>query len=365
MTGWVPGCFSPAGGLFILIGYLASSLVSDFWQLVILYGVVATIGETTISSFTATASLAPWFPGSRGRVLGLADAGNPLGQGIFTPLTQLLVSAFGWRSAFRIIGPAFFLIVAPANFLFQRRPPLQPNPSGETASGPLGASQATQPAGESEAQVPKVPAARATTGQIKDPVRSATLWCLVSARFLASMGTHLTTIHMVAFFVAAGYSELQAASTIGAVGLLSLAGRPIAGALSDYIGRELVYTVGLAMQVSAIVLVLLSGDGHRLWPMVLFVGLSGLSDGISGLIVGAKAADVFSPRRLGAAMGLVHGGRGLGIMAGPILGGLLFDLKGDYVVAFTVAVCLVLLAMFFMWAARFTVPTTAAWLSAE
>ncbi|MCI0896192.1 MAG: MFS transporter, partial [Chloroflexi bacterium] len=92
-----PRLLFPAGALFILIGYLASSLVSDFWQLIILYGVVATIGETTISSFTATASLAPWFPRNRGRVLGLADAGNPLGQGIFTPLTQLLISAFGWR----------------------------------------------------------------------------------------------------------------------------------------------------------------------------------------------------------------------------------------------------------------------------
>ena len=205
---------------------------------------------------------------------------------------------------------------------------------------------------------------RETSGQIREPLRSATLWCLVSARCLAAMGTNLTTINMMAFFVAAGYSELQAAYTIGAVGLLSLAGRPIAGAISDGLGREVVYTVGLGMQVSAIVLILLSGDGQRLWPMALFVGLSGLSDGISGLMVGAKAADVFPARSLGSVMGLVHGGRGLGIMAGPILGGLLFDLKGDYVAAFTVAVSLVLLAVLFMWAARFTVPATAARLAA-
>ena len=51
-------------------------------------------------------------------------------------------------------------------------------------------------------------------------------------------------------------------------------------------------------------------------------------------------------------------------MAGPILGGLLFDLKGDYVAAFTVAVSLVLVAVLLMWAARFTVPATAARLSA-
>jgi MFS family permease len=159
---------------------------------------------------------------------------------------------------------------------------------------------------------------------------------------------------MVAFFVTSGYSELQAASTIGAVGLLSLAGRPIGGAISDYLGRELVYTVGLGMQITAVVVVLVLGDGQSLWPIVLFIGLSGLSDGISGIAVAAKAADLFPAATLGSAMGLVQAGRGVGIMVGPVLGGLLFDLQGDYVVAFSLAVTLVVVAIGFMWATRLT-----------
>lgn len=185
-------------------------------------------------------------------------------------------------------------------------------------------------------------------------LRSAPLWCLVLARSLAAIGTQLTNVHMVAFFVVAGYSHLQAASTIGAVGLLSLAGRPITGALSDYLGRELVYTVGLGMHVTAIVVLLVLGDGHSFWPIVLFIGLSGLSDGISGIAVAAKAADLFPSNNLGSVMGLVQAGRGIGIMVGPILGGLLFDLQGDYMVAFSTAVGVALVASGFMWAARFT-----------
>ncbi len=65
-------------------------------------------------------------------------------------------------------------------------------------------------------------------------------------------------------------------------------------------------------------------------------------------------ADLFPSSTLGSVMGIVQSGRGLGIMAGPVLGGLLFDLKGDYSFAFSLAVFLSLAAIGFMWAARFT-----------
>jgi MFS family permease len=83
--------------------------------------------------------------------------------------------------------------------------------------------------------------------------------------------------------------------------------------------------------------------------LLLFVGLSGLSDGIGGLVVGAKAADLFPATSLGMVMGLVQMGRGLGMMAGPLIGGVLFDRQGDYQMAFLLAVALVAMAIGCMW----------------
>ena len=340
----------PLGGLLILLGYLLSSVATDFWQLFIFYGVLAALGETIVSSFTATATLAPWFPRSRGRALGLADAGNPLGQAIFAPLSQALIVGIGWRGAFRVIGPAFFLLVAPANYLLQRAAspgpgPRDPSETEESQPGP-GPSAATADRRRRAGR----------TGQpgLRPVLRSVPLWCLVAARTFAALGNQLTTLHMVAFFVASGYTPFQAASTIGAVGLVSLAARPITGALSDYLGREIIYTAGLSMQVAGVLTVLVLGGGGNFWPLALFVGLMGLSDGIAGLVLGAKAADLFPTATLGTVMGIVQSGRGLGIMAGPVLGGLLFDLKGDYSLAFSLSIFLSLAAISFMWAARFT-----------
>ena len=66
------------------------------------------------------------------------------------------------------------------------------------------------------------------------------------------MGNHLTHVHLMAFFIAAGYNSLLAASAIGAVGLVGMAGRPVSGALSDRLGREVVYTLGSGMQIGGI-----------------------------------------------------------------------------------------------------------------
>jgi predicted MFS family arabinose efflux permease len=53
-------------------------------------------------------------------------------------------------------------------------------------------------------------------------------------------------------------------------------------------------------------------------------------------------------------MGLVQMGRGLGIMVGPLLGGLLFDLQGHYGAAHLLEVALVCVAISCMWGVRLT-----------
>jgi MFS family permease len=341
---WGPRVLFPLGGLLIFLGWGASSSVTDLWQLLLLYSVVATLGENSISSFTATANLLPWFPRTRGRVLGLVDVGNPLGAVLFLPLAQWLISTLGWRATFRILGLVFFLLIVPANFCLQRRPPRRPGRVAGQASP--GADPPAPPGGTGTAVV--------APARMRQILRRPPVWCLVLARLFAALGTHLTSVHLVAFFVAAGYDPLLAASAIAGVGLVSVVGRPLSGALSDVLGREVMYTAGLGIHISAILLVLTLGDGQRLWPILLFVGLSGLSDGIGGLVVGAKAGDLFPATHLGLVLGLVQMGRGLGLMVGPLLGGLLFDLQGTYRLAFIFAVALVAVAIGCMWGARWT-----------
>ncbi len=365
---WGARILFPLAGLCILLGWMASSFVSDLWQMFIFYGIFAGIGHTAISSFSMTATLAPWFPQARGRMLGLADSGNPIGQAIFAPLAAALTAALGWRGAFRIFGVIFAILIALPNGLLQRRAPpaaaaavavAAPTATPTTAepAHPAGSTDAVHP--EPQRPTPTTtstlatrPATRRRPPRLGRVVRDPTMWLLVLTRITGSTGTQMIRVHLVTFFVLAGYGEQTAANTLGAVGVVSLFARPLVGLSTDRWGRESVYTVGMSIAAGAVLLVLWLGDGASYWPLFLYAALAGTTDGISGLIVGAKAADLFPQESLGAVMGFVEMGRGAAIFLGPILAGLLFDLQGDYVQAFILSAGLTLASICAAWAAH-------------
>ena len=343
---WGARILLPLAGLFILFGWVASSYATDLWQMFILYGIFAGIGHTGISSFSMTATLAPWFPQTRGRMLGLADTGNPIGAAIFAPLAGYLTGEVGWRGAYRIFGIVFAVLIALPNGLLQRRAPDSLSQSAPEAAAPS-AVEATPP--DTPVQRPS----RRSAPALSNSVRDLTMWLLVLTRITGSVGVQLIRVHLVSFFVLAGYSAQSAANTIGAVGLVSLFARPLVGMATDRWGRESVYTVGMSIAAASVLFVLYFGDGTSFWPLAVYVLFAGLTDGISGLIVGAKAADLFPAESLGTVMGFVEMGRGSAIFLGPIIGGIMFDLQGDYVQAFILSAALTFTSVCAMWAADF------------
>ena len=339
-----PRIMFPLAGLLLLIGWIASSFVTDLWQLFLLYSVIEAIGQTSISSFSNTAVLAPWFPETTGRALGLADSGNPTGQLIFTPLASVLVASIGWRASYQIFGIIFFLLVTPTNFLFQKP---------HRTIGLPQSSQLTEDAKITEYVMPiekdthNVSPSRPLP--MMDILRVRSVWMLVVTRVLGCVGNQMIRLHLIAFFLLAGYSPLQSGSVIGIAGFLNIVGRPITGAMSDRLGRELGYTITMGLYILSILFVLLFGDDGRLWPLILYIVLAGLSEGVSGLVVGAKATDIIPYSTLGSVMGLVDVGRGVGIAVGPILGGLLFDTTGNYTIAFTISIILTFVSIISIW----------------
>ncbi|MBH39497.1 MAG: hypothetical protein CL788_04800 [Chloroflexi bacterium] len=342
-----PRYLFPIAGVIILLGFLASSMVSNIWQLFIFYSVLATLGHTTIGAFSATAVLAPWFPRNKGVILGIADSGNPAGQAIFTPLSQLIITNYGWRSGFQVLGVLFFLLTAPLNLLFQRRPP---NPNVDEENG----------FSEDIVATPEdsVPDMSVNGGQGIKVTREPAVWFLLISRATGTISHQMTNLHIISFFIFAGYGGIQAATALGIAGLFGIGARPVFGILSDRIGREIIFSVAMGMTFMSILVVLLFTEGANLWALILFVALTGLSDGLNGLLLGAKAADIYPSNVLGSVSGMVDVGRGIGWATGGILTGFMFDQYGDYNLAYSVAAVLVLLSIASAWVVRFVEPKT-------
>ena len=338
-----PKYMFPLAGIVILLGWWACSMVNHMWQLFIFYSLISALGHISIGSFTTTAVLAPWFPKSKGVMLGIADSGNATGQAITPPLLQLAITHYGWRAGFRIFGILFFLIAAPLNFLLQKRAPdaVQKFPSPENTL-----EENTESSIDTRSQLGDISDDAYKFNALKEPA----VWMLLVSRATASISNQMTSLHIIAFFVMAGYGEMQSAAAIGAAGLFGIGARPVFGILSDKIGREIVFTIAMGMTFMAVLVILLFTEGASLWALIIFVALTGLSDGLSGLLLGAKAADIYPSNVLGSVMGVVHVGRTMGTAVGGILTGLLFDMNGNYDLAYWIAAVLALLSIVAAWA---------------
>ena len=350
-----PRYMFPIAGTVILFGWWASSFASHTWQLFIFYSLIATLGHTTISSFSGTAVLAPWFPKSKGVMLGLADSGNPAGQAVITPLAQYIITNFGLRAGFQVVGFVFFLMTAPLNLLLQREPPYL-DPGTNIMDSPRPNTSYDSPS----EMVPEVNSDDSVSlsespGEF-NAMNEPTVWLLLISRSAASVSHQMTHLHILAFFVLAGYGEMQAAGALGLAGLIGIVARPGFGIMSDRIGRETVFTIAMGMTFLAIVVVILFTGGANFWALMLFVVLSGLSDGLSGLILGAKAADIYRPDVLGRVMGMVDVGRGIGWAIGGIFTGMMFDVYGDYTLAYWIASSIALLSIAAVWGIKLVQP---------
>jgi len=292
------------GALLAALGLATASLVQSLPALFFTYGIVAGLGLAALGSPPNMVVAAQWFPGGRGRAIALADLGTALGAFLLVPLTQLLILTIGWRGALLVLSALLLVLVVPAN-AFQRVPPATPDS-------------------------PRLPAAR---GSLREATRAPAFRWLVLLRFVSGIGFHLVNVHVIAFAVGTGIPALRAAAALGAVSLVSLAGRMTVGWLADRIGREITLTLSYGSALVGLgFLFLLHATGRPGW-LTLFVLAYGLAQGSGGIVSSAKAADLFAGPRFGTVFGWIALASGPGEAVGAWGGGAIFDLTGSYLAA--------------------------------
>jgi MFS transporter, OFA family, oxalate/formate antiporter len=248
-----------------------------------------------------------WYPQARGRAIAVVDLGTAVGAFAFVPLGQALVSALGWRATLLAWAAALVLVVVPLN-AFQRLPDL-----------------------------PAVRIAAVSPGSGTTLVTAVGLpafWWLAAMRFFGSCAFPVMNVHMVAYAIGHGVAPATAATALGAVSLVSLAGRLTTGVLCDRIGRApaltLTYTLA-ALGVGCLAVLGLTGAS---WWLVPYVALYGMAQGSSGIVASARAVDLFAGASFGAIWGWITLAVGPGEALGVWLGGRSFDVWGSYLPAF-------------------------------
>jgi MFS family permease len=115
-----------------------------------------------------------------------------------------------------------------------------------------------------------------------------------------------------------------------------MAGNLLGGWLSDRVGRGWVFVLGTVVAILGIGCLAAIRGPQDLLLLVLYTG-SGFGFGMRIAQLSTIPADVFAGPHLGAILGVVQAGGGLGGAIGPFLGGWLFDVTGSYRLAFLAA----------------------------
>ncbi|MBI2992196.1 MAG: MFS transporter [Deltaproteobacteria bacterium] len=313
------------GGIVLALGLGFTATVSSLWQLYFWVGLVTALGLGLIGMVPHIAILSREFPERRGTALGLAFAGGGVGIAVLVPLSQALISRWGWPTAYMALAVSTAVLVIPPVLLFFPEAPAKlavaaPDRTGKTEDW-----------------------------TVAQALRSGVFWLLFGSRVLASMGNQLIVTHQIAYAVDVGFSKLFAASVFGLMGICSIFGRIFFGYLADRIKREAAFTWVQAVSVLGIVALLLLKDDSLSLLLYAYAVFYGLGQGSRALVLSAISADIFSGKSFGAILGYFTLSIGIGGAVGSWLGGFIFDATGSYTSAFVIAALCCLVSVIAVW----------------
>jgi MFS family permease len=90
--------------------FLLCSHISNLWQLYLYFGLITGVGCGIFFPALITI-VSRWFTDKRGLALGIASAGVGVGTFAVPPVAQYLISEYGWRDTFTILGIASFVVL--------------------------------------------------------------------------------------------------------------------------------------------------------------------------------------------------------------------------------------------------------------
>jgi MFS family permease len=300
-----------AGCLALIIGLFLSSRVTALWELYLYFGLVVAVGITFMGMVPHVFLISEWFSSKRATAIGLVYAGTGVGIMLLSPLSEWLISAYGWARTLEAYAAVVLLALLPVVWLFY-----QHGPYGE---------KLRQRSGRREQQ-------NQWTARLA--LQSLQFWLLFIARICAACGTTVIITHQVAHVVDVGYSKFLAASVFGLAGITSSFGRVVFGFIADLLTKQAAYTLNIVMTVIGVGALMILRDPSQTWLLYVYVIFFGIGFGSRAVIFSALTADIFSGKGFGSILGYSTVAVGVGGALGSWLGGAFYDWTGSYLVSF-------------------------------
>ena len=301
-------------------GMIALSRIESLWQFYLALALAA-VGMSLSGFLSITSATVQWFERNRAKALSLSGTGFAIG-GIVTPGVVWVLRTLGWRWTAALSGLIIVVVAFPLSRMFGPTPADR----GEHVDGVDPQELATD-----RRRAEGVSDVHFTA---RDAVRTRAFWMISLGHGTALLVVGAVIAHLALYLTNEQGFTLQEASFVGgAMPLLQFVGQLAGGVLGDRMNKRILASG--AMVGHMIGLLLLTYATSR-WMIWLFVPFHGLAWGIRGPLMQALRADYFGSTSFAKIMGLSSMIVMLGMMAGPLVAGILADATDSYRTGFTV-----------------------------
>jgi MFS family permease len=314
---WGPRAIVAAGGLLLGLALALTAQATSLALYYVWFGFLGAAG-TACMLIPSTTIVTRWFVQSRGTAMGILSTGGPASAVVFYPVNAWLIATFGWRTALIAFGALIAGLTVALALLYRERPADEQRPTESGGMKRRAVDFITQ------------------EWSLRLALRNKRLWAAFTMTALGVIGFQIMATHQVAHAVDRGFQHETVVWLFSFGAACMMAGNLLGGWLSDHFGRGWVFALGTLVAMAGIGCLGFLRGPQDLLLLLIYIA-SGFGFGMRIAQLSAIPADVFAGRQLGAILGVVQAGGGLGGAIGPFLGGWLFDVTGSYRLAFAAA----------------------------
>jgi predicted MFS family arabinose efflux permease len=258
------------------------------------------------SALTFGKVISHWFDRSRGMALSILACGSGLGGVVVPPLTQYLISHYGWREAYFLLGMCMLTVGTIPVALVLKDAPSTKEKDAPTAAVTSGVSKA-----------PKL--------QI---LKSYTFLTLLAVSAIIGISYVGVLTHLIPMLTDRGLAAASAARLFSLLGAAAIAGHLSVGACFDRFPAAKVAGVMLALSGLGVAAIGVARSGMAL---ALATTLLGAALGADTDVLPYLVSRYFGLASYGEFLGYFFASGTLGAAGGALLMGRVFDLYHSYV----------------------------------
>lgn len=321
--------------LTLMLGsYMLLSQMTSVWQLYILYA-LAGAGYAALAPIIISSVIIRWFKKKRGLATAIATTGPSLGGMIIVPLANFLFLSMGWRYGVLTLGTLSWVLAFTIVATFMRA-----RPEGIGLS-PDGVKEVNNP--EKNPQLGVIAHHGAVALPLEEGISAgkalatAQFWLLNVCFLLTHMSVTAMALHHFSFYVDIGFSKVGASFIASAFFAASLLGHLGIGKLCDIFNKKLLAIISyLFMAAGLLSLLLVEVPALKTPIVIIFLLTFGVFHSGKTVPEFVLVAELFGTASIGSLLGVCRFIKGMGGSLGPFLAGLIFDMYGNYNVAFII-----------------------------